>query len=335
MSYPKRLKTNWRKMKIATLRKYARFHQIQMRPGATSREYVNAVARHFQEAKSGRAVNTHEVLHRFMTTMKRKAFRSASANSLGAIKSWDETTPASEKKPARKGKQKRRKRAETDKQHKRERKNGNNGGRSSSMMSQTDGRRCDGTLTGKNVEVFWGPPHNRWFSARVKEFGTSQRNFYTLVYKDKSEEFAKLYEDGQGESLGDTGTLEPMKWRLKASRGSKPGSGGASTKSASSRKAESNSRGRSNATSSGTTYKSMICKSLEKLSEENGGEMRGTFKEICATMKTLYATKLNWKTSGDARKTPVWKSSVRKILFAANQFKRTKDAQSGAHIFSL
>jgi len=47
-----------------------------------------------------------------------------------------------------------------------------------------------------------------------------------------------------------------------------------------------------------STYKDMIKKALADLSKYNGGEVQGTFKEICQTMKKLFAKKLNWKASG-------------------------------------
>ena len=46
----------------------------------------------------------------------------------------------------------------------------------------------------------------------------------------------------------------------------------------------------------------------------------GSFKEICGHVETDFADQLNWKLESDLRKTPVWKSSVRKILFSNSRF---------------
>ena len=46
----------------------------------------------------------------------------------------------------------------------------------------------------------------------------------------------------------------------------------------------------------------------------------GSFKEICAIVENDFAEQLNWKLESDLKKTPVWKSSVRKILFSNSRF---------------
>ncbi|EQC27013.1 hypothetical protein SDRG_15127 [Saprolegnia diclina VS20] len=48
----------------------------------------------------------------------------------------------------------------------------------------------------------------------------------------------------------------------------------------------------------------------------------GTFKDICEYIEAQYESQLNWKLESDQRKSPVWKSSVRKILFSNSRFKR-------------
>ncbi|KAJ8605585.1 hypothetical protein CTAYLR_000015 [Chrysophaeum taylorii] len=67
-----------------------------------------------------------------------------------------------------------------------------------------------------------------------------------------------------------------------------------------------------------TTYSDMIARALEKLPGE-----RGNFKEICAVIEDDFSEQLNWKLESDVRKTPVWKSSVRKILFSNARFCNT------------
>ncbi|RLN37037.1 hypothetical protein BBJ28_00025204, partial [Nothophytophthora sp. Chile5] len=49
---------------------------------------------------------------------------------------------------------------------------------------------------------------------------------------------------------------------------------------------------------------------------------QGTFKEICDFVETQYESQLNWKLESDQRKSPVWKSSVRKILFSNIRFRK-------------
>ncbi|CAK4512705.1 unnamed protein product [Aphanomyces euteiches] len=65
------------------------------------------------------------------------------------------------------------------------------------------------------------------------------------------------------------------------------------------------------------TYGDMIAAAL---SATKYGE--GTFKEICEFIESNYENQLNWKLESDQRRSPVWKSSVRKILFSNNRFKR-------------
>ncbi|ETV64524.1 hypothetical protein H257_18594 [Aphanomyces astaci] len=65
------------------------------------------------------------------------------------------------------------------------------------------------------------------------------------------------------------------------------------------------------------TYGDMIAMALRATSH---GE--GTFKQICEFIERRYETQLNWKLESDQRKSPVWKSSVRKILFSNPRFAR-------------
>ncbi|CAN0203889.1 unnamed protein product, partial [Ectocarpus sp. 13 AM-2016] len=55
----------------------------------------------------------------------------------------------------------------------------------------------------------------------------------------------------------------------------------------------------------------MIAHALGKV--ENG---KGAFTQICDIIERQFSEYLNWKLESDVRKTPVWKSSVRKILFS-------------------
>ncbi|KDO22007.1 hypothetical protein SPRG_12216 [Saprolegnia parasitica CBS 223.65] len=66
-----------------------------------------------------------------------------------------------------------------------------------------------------------------------------------------------------------------------------------------------------------TTYGDMISHALRSMPR---GE--GTFKDICEYIEAQYESQLNWKLESDQRKSPVWKSSVRKILFSNSRFKR-------------
>ncbi|ETK91828.1 hypothetical protein, variant 1 [Phytophthora nicotianae] len=65
------------------------------------------------------------------------------------------------------------------------------------------------------------------------------------------------------------------------------------------------------------TYGDMISHALTVLP---GG--KGSFKEICDFVETEYESQLNWKLESDQRKSPVWKSSVRKILFSNVRFRK-------------
>ncbi|KAG7397405.1 hypothetical protein PHYBOEH_000759 [Phytophthora boehmeriae] len=65
------------------------------------------------------------------------------------------------------------------------------------------------------------------------------------------------------------------------------------------------------------TYGDMISHALTVLPDG-----KGSFKEICDFVETEYESQLNWKLESDQRKSPVWKSSVRKILFSNVRFRK-------------
>ncbi|CAH0521347.1 unnamed protein product [Peronospora belbahrii] len=65
------------------------------------------------------------------------------------------------------------------------------------------------------------------------------------------------------------------------------------------------------------TYGDMISHALTILPEG-----KGSFKDICDFVETEYESQLNWKLESDQRKSPVWKSSVRKILFSNGRFRK-------------
>ncbi|KAF1790617.1 ING family [Phytophthora cactorum] len=67
------------------------------------------------------------------------------------------------------------------------------------------------------------------------------------------------------------------------------------------------------------TYGDMISHALTVLPSG-----KGSFKEICDFVETEYESQLNWKLEryNDQRKSPVWKSSVRKILFSNVRFRK-------------
>ncbi|KAF1327418.1 Chromatin modification-related protein yng2, partial [Globisporangium splendens] len=68
------------------------------------------------------------------------------------------------------------------------------------------------------------------------------------------------------------------------------------------------------------TYGDMISHALAVLPQG-----KGTFKEICDFVEKQYESQLNWKLESDQRKSPVWKSSVRKILFSNMRFRKHPD----------
>jgi len=72
-----------------------------------------------------------------------------------------------------------------------------------------------------------------------------------------------------------------------------------------------------NASKSSRTYQRMISDALQKLPGN-----QGTFRGICEHIESVHGSTLNWKSESDLRKTPIWKSSVRKILFSNSRFKR-------------
>ena len=71
----------------------------------------------------------------------------------------------------------------------------------------------------------------------------------------------------------------------------------------------------------GATYSDMIAHALKKLPDEHGD-----FKDICKVIEQDFFEQLNWKLESDLRKTPVWKSSVRKILYSNARFRHNLPA---------
>ncbi|CAI5710640.1 unnamed protein product [Peronospora destructor] len=65
------------------------------------------------------------------------------------------------------------------------------------------------------------------------------------------------------------------------------------------------------------TYGDMISHALTILPDG-----KGSFKDICDFVEIEYESQLNWKLESDQRKSPVWKSSVRKILFSNVRFQK-------------
>ena len=74
---------------------------------------------------------------------------------------------------------------------------------------------------------------------------------------------------------------------------------------------------------SSPTYCGMITDALNAIPER-----KGSFKQICTQIEALYKSKLNWKFESELRKTPVWKSSVRKILISSPKFKKVEQGSS-------
>lgn len=266
----------------------------------------------------GMSVQTTETLFSFMNTLRSKQFRMGDDKYKSPLNSWNDRDISNVNK-------RRRKDDDGSSSSKRRRGGGGGssrgGGRSSSRGASRDGRESvdseledvddENDFTGEEIEVFWGRPHNRWFKAYVKDYNKAKNGFSTLIYTDNTEEIAKLFPGGSGKALGDGGKLETMKWRLhKSSK-------------------------RATSPIDFANYKTMIKKALRSI-KDTKGSARGTFKDICAEMKRLFTKKLNWRSNGDARKTPVWKSTVRKILFSDFDFVRNKGTgPSGAHIFKL
>ena len=77
------------------------------------------------------------------------------------------------------------------------------------------------------------------------------------------------------------------------------------------------------------TYSDMIAHALRKCPDE-----QGDFKAICAIVEEDFFDQLNWKLESDLRKTPVWKSSVRKILFSNSRFRHASATDKNLFTFS-
>ena len=55
---------------------------------------------------------------------------------------------------------------------------------------------------------------------------------------------------------------------------------------------------------------------------------------ICGVIETDYFDGLNWKLESAERQTPVWKSSVRKILHANARFRNTSPGDKNIFTFA-
>ncbi|CAM9446213.1 unnamed protein product [Pylaiella littoralis] len=80
----------------------------------------------------------------------------------------------------------------------------------------------------------------------------------------------------------------------------------------------------------GATYADMIAHALSKV---EGG--KGPFTQICNIIEAQFSDYLNWKLESDVRKTPVWKSSVRKILFSNSRFQHHSTTPELGHVFVM
>lgn len=65
----------------------------------------------------------------------------------------------------------------------------------------------------------------------------------------------------------------------------------------------------------GATYSNRIAHALL-----HSPDLRSNFRDLCAIIQRDFEYELNWKLESDLRKTPVWKSSVRKILYSNSRF---------------
>lgn len=65
------------------------------------------------------------------------------------------------------------------------------------------------------------------------------------------------------------------------------------------------------------TYNGMITVTLRQFKK-----YEATFDDICNYIGKRWEKHLNWKIENDVRKTPVWRSSVRKILLSNGKFRR-------------
>ena len=65
------------------------------------------------------------------------------------------------------------------------------------------------------------------------------------------------------------------------------------------------------------TYNGMITVTLRQMPKG-----AATFEQICQYIGDRWDKHLNWKLENDVRKTPVWRSSVRKILLSNTKFQR-------------
>ncbi|CAM9523017.1 unnamed protein product [Heterosigma akashiwo] len=75
----------------------------------------------------------------------------------------------------------------------------------------------------------------------------------------------------------------------------------------------------------------MIAHALNQLPDR-----KGTFKEILGLVEKQFAMQLNWKLGSSAlRNTPVWKSSVRKILFSNKKFSLADRCYRRGNVFTF
>lgn len=111
----------------------------------------------------------------------------------------------------------------------------------------------------------------------------------------------------------------------------RPGSASSSTSGSTSAIQDGDTISPTGSTKGGVTYAAMIGYALEGLDSQTG-----TFREICDRIEERFADNLNWKPESENRRTPVWKSSVRKILISHNRFRRLEPADPGqTHLFAF
>ena len=158
---------------------------------------------------------------------------------------------------------------------------------------------------------------SKWYCMRCKELNTAKS-----AAKPKSSSSSRS--GGKSAAKSKSGSRSKSGSKSKSGSRSKSGSKGSSSGRASaSADAQAGGDAAGGATyprkssSAGMTY----CQMIEAVLSAEPGRT-GTFVQICKLVESGYREHLNWKLESD-RKTHVWKSSVRKILFSNRKFRRS------------
>ena len=157
---------------------------------------------------------------------------------------------------------------------------------------------------------------SKWYCMRCKELSNAKSTAKPKS-SSSSRSGGKSTAKSKSGSRSKSGSKSKSAKSKSGSRGSSSGGASASADATSGGDATGGTTFPRKSSTAGMTY----CQMIEAVLSAKPGRT-GTFVQICKLVESGYREHLNWKLESD-RKTHVWKSSVRKILFSNRKFRRS------------